>query len=227
MNQDYKPGILTIITSNIFFFMVVNFFFFLSLIPSLAWLLILEPSLLNFIPLSLVGPSLTALFCCMIKFKETDFGKEDLPTSVDFKYFYKKNFIDTLRFWMPYVIIMLILYTNATYFEGNPTTRLIVTIIAIIGSIVSTLSITYMLAINAKFKFGVKDLFKLGMFYILTDIKANISIVVVYFLAIGVAIVISDFLLLFVASVIGYLLVMYTYSALEHVRDSFTEGSTK
>lgn len=225
MNQDYKPGILTTIKSNIFFFMVMNFCFILSLIPSLAWLLLIEPSLLNMIPLSLIGPSLTALFCCMIKFKETDFDKEDLPTSVDFRSFYKKNFIDTLRFWVPYVMIMMILYINATYFNGNQQTRLIVASIAILGSVVSTLSVTYMLAINAKFKFGVKDLFKLSMFYILTDIKANISIIVVYFLAIGVAIVISDFILLFVASVIGYLFVMYTYSALEHVRDSFTESS--
>jgi len=221
MNQDYKPGILTMITSHIYFFMVMNFFFFLSIIPSLVWLLLLEPSLLNVIPLSFIGPSLTALICCMIKFKETDFDKEDFPTALDFKYFYKKNFFDTLKFWLPYVVLMSVLYINVTYFDGNPTVRVVVIVVAMIGSVIGTLSITYVLVINSKFKFGVKDLFRLGMFYILTDIKATISIVVVYFLALVVAVFISEFLLLLTVSVTGYLLVKYTYSVLEHVRNRF------
>ena len=209
------------ITSHIYFFMVMNFFFFLSIIPSLVWLLLLEPSLLNVIPLSFIGPSLTALICCMIKFKETDFDKEDFPTALDFKYFYKKNFFDTLKFWLPYVVLMSVLYINVTYFDGNPTVRVVVIVVAMIGSVIGTLSITYVLVINSKFKFGVKDLFRLGMFYILTDIKATISIVVVYFLALVVAVFISEFLLLLTVSVTGYLLVKYTYSVLEHVRNRF------
>jgi len=223
MSQDYKPGILTIITSYIAFFMAMNVFFILSIIPSLAWLLILEPSLLNFIPIGLMGPGITALLCCMIKFKETNFEKEDLPKLKDFILFYKKNFTDTLKIWLPYVILMMVLYTNVVYYEGSGFVRIMTIIIAIIGSIISTLSVTYMLIINAKFKFGVKDLLKLSMFYTITGFKATISIVVVYFLALVVTVLTSEFLLILVVSVIGYLLVSYTYSTLENVRDRFTE----
>jgi len=227
MNQDYKPGILTIVTSYIFFFMAMNLFFFLSIISSLAWLLIIESSLLNFIPISLIGPSITALLCCMIKFKETNFEKEDLPTAKDFMSFYKKNFMDTLKIWTPYVILMVVLYTNATYYDGSQFTRILFTIVALIGSIIFTLSMIYMLMINAKFKFGSKDLFKLSLFYILTDIKATLSIVSVCILSFAVAVLLSDLLLLLVASEIGYLLVKYTYSMLEHVKDRFIEDGAK
>jgi len=223
MNQDYKPGILTIVTSYIAFFMAMNVFFILSIIPSLAWLLILEPSLLNFIPIGLIGPSITALLCCMIKFKETNFEKEDLPKFKNFFLFYKKNFTDTLKFWIPYVVLMMVLYTNAIYYEGSGFVRIMTIIIALIGSIIATLSVTYMLIINAKFKFRVKDLFKLSMLYTITSFKATISIAVVCFLGLVVAVLTSEFLLILVASVIGYLLVSYTYSTLENVRDRFTE----
>jgi len=121
---------------------------------------------------------------------------------------------------------MLILATNLTYYTGGSLSRMLTTLVAITGIIILTLSVTYMLMINAKFKFKIKDLCKLGMFYILTDLKATLSIIAIYILVLGTAVGIADFFPLLLASIVCHLLVKYTYGALLDIQQNFTKENT-
>jgi len=221
MNQDYKPGILTIITHYIAFFMAMNFYFLISILPALVWWAMFEPGLLDVIPLAIMGPGLTAMLCCMIKFRETNFEKEDLPTAKDFWRFYRQNVLDTLKLWLPYVMLMVILSTNVMHYAGGQVTRLIFTVSGIAGMVLFTLCIINVLMINAKFSFRVRDLYRLGMFYLFKDVKATVSYGVVCFLMVVVALLVSEILLFLVASILGYLMVHYGQAVLRDIGQTF------
>jgi len=223
MNQDYKPGILSFITNYISYFMMITLYFAISLMPSMIWLYTLEASLLSLLPIILMGPSITALLCCMQKFKTTDFQKEDLPDLGDFIKFYKTNFKESLKIFSPYSAIMIILYTNIRYYQGSPFMVSVITVISIIGSLILTLCVTNMLIINTKYKFVIKDLFKLSMFYLFAHIRSTISIGVVYFLSIAVVMFLSEILILMFSSVVGFLFIHYSGKTFKDIEENFIE----
>jgi len=219
-SREFGTGIFSDITNGIYFFLMMNLYFIVGCIIPFVWLLLLEPSLSNLIPASFLGPSLTALCCCMIKYRERNKEKEDSLTFSDFRYYYKRNFLDTLKFWTPFCMLFFIFTFSFDYYLALNSK---LTIILLILLSISTISITYMLIINAKFKFRTRDLLRLSLYYICCKIKLTLGVLSIFFLILVAMYFYSDFIILFLFSPLCYLLVHYLNPIIEDIQENFIQ----
>ncbi|AZP03540.1 YesL family protein [Jeotgalibaca ciconiae] len=221
--QEFGSGKLYKITQNIYWFFGINIIFLLSNSLFFIFILFLEKSfsnislyLLSIIP---SGPALAAIIGSTFKIIEID----DFSTPIkDFVTYYKKNFFDSLKIWIPFLFILLILFTDVFYFYESGSSLgffffLFLTILVILYMIP-----TFM--INIKFKFKIKDLLKLGAFYSLTKIKITFGNLATLFTLFVLVFYISELILLFICSLLVYFLVNYNYSIIKEIREKYTLG---
>jgi len=225
MNEkhEFQTGILHVLTTNIYFFMVTNVYFILSIIFSLTWGILLERSLLDILPLILTGPALVTLSSFLLQFIEMN-KESDLPNFIDYISIYKKNFKETLSFWVPYSLLVFILSINIQYYDwGNETLTKIANIFSIGIIIISTIIVIYMLIISSKFKFRMQDLLRISCYYIIMRMKITLGIVGIAFLTLFVTISYSEFFILFITSLIGYFFVKYMSPILSDIEENFVK----
>ena len=220
--KEFGQGILSVITNHIYWLGLINIYFVLCNIVFLFFFITLIPSFSNtvvyFLALVPTGPAITALFSTLNKLVRE---KEISPTK-DFFTSYKMNFIETLKIWLPLLLVVFILVVDLQYLNQNPSTmnQVFAGIILIVLLLIGSLSV-YLFSITANFKFRIRDIYRLSVYYSFYKIKAttgNIGIVIVTLFLINVT---SDFILLFLASLICYTMVLNNHSVTEDIRLNF------
>ena len=222
--SNHETGILTVITQNIYFFIKASFFFMLTTLPAIIWLIVFERSLVDLVFVFLFGPTIAAMCRFMIAYIETDFEVDDYPEFSNYLTCYKINFKESLMFWSPYCLFIFILLTNIQAYEW--TTAMIgsaVNGIFILAIAFSTLVVSYFFVISAKYKFNLSSLFRLSVLYLFTSIKSTLGMLAVLFLVWVVALLFNELIVFLLSGPIIYSVVRYAYPILKDVDENFID----
>jgi len=175
---------------------------------------------MNIIIIGLIFPGVSALVSTSIKHKESknEIGFKVLEKFIDG---YKKNFKDTVKFSFFYAAIIFSVLFNIVFYDGE--IPIFVTVSLSILIALSTLIVTYMTLIGAKFKFRTRDLFRLSFYYIIMRFKITIGVLGIYLLAFWAFSSIAGFGLFLLVSPLIYIITIYSYPILEDVYANFVE----
>ncbi|MFS0615068.1 YesL family protein [Lederbergia ruris] len=222
--QEFGQGILSVVTNHIYWFMLTNIYFvFCNLIFLIAFMT-LEPELSNmiliFIALIPTGPAITALCYVMDKLVRE---KEISPTR-DFFYGYKINFKDTLKVWLPMLAAIFILIIDLQYFYQESTKiNQIMAIVFLVGLGFLICILLYVFPITAKFKFRMRDVFKLSFYYSFKKLKITTGNIGILIIALFLMIITTDFLFIIIASVLSYVLTLNSRAVIDDIEENYTK----
>jgi uncharacterized membrane protein YesL len=227
MNQKnaFGEGILFGVTNHIYALFMTNIYFVLCNIICLFFFITLEPTFSNitiyFLALIPTGPAITALFYSIGKL----IREKELSPLHDFIHGYKINFIDTMKFWLPLLLVLYILIVDLHYFNSNASTiNSVLSVVFLVGIILTMVISMNAFLIIAGFKFRFKDLWKLSVYYSFKKVKitfGNISIVIITLFLLSVT---SSFLLLFIASLICNAFLLNSKGLFEDIQLKFCDS---
>lgn len=217
-NRFYK------IAQNISWFLIITIWFVLNFIPLLFFFLFVETTMANIvwylvgsIPL---GPAMGALITSTIRVVETDDFSEPRR---DFFRYYRKNFGDSLKIWVPYLVLSYLAFVNINYYFNILEEGLVFGYIFVFLMVLLTLYLIPLFLIQMKFEFRYKDLLKLGMFYLITRFKITIGNLLVGFIILVLMVYVSEWLLFVIPAIVSYFIVLYNYRIIKHVKENFTD----
>lgn len=224
--NQFGQGILFTFTNYVYAFFLTNIYFVLANSVFIFFFMTLEPSfsniLLYFLALIPTGPAIAALYYSMEKLVRT---KELSPTH-DFFYGYRKNIKDILSIWFPILIVYFILFVDLQYLRQSPTeANQILSIVIFVLIVAWTMLILNAIAISSRFKFRMRDIWKLSVYYSFMKVKNTVGNMLILFILAFLTTVTTDFLIIFVSSVVVYLLTLNTKEMLSHIEMNFLKSS--
>ena len=202
------------------YFLTSNLLFCASILLPAAWLIFFTPSLMNIIAIGFIFPGIAALVSCCIKYKES---KTEAVQGV-LKHFiegYRKNFKDTIKYCFVYAAIIFAVIFNINYYGGEMPLFMIIALFVLIT--LSTLIVTYMMVIAAKFQFRARDLLKVSIYCILMHFKATIKIFITYVVLFFAYPWVGVMIMLLFTSPIVYVIIHFAHPVLEDVYETFVE----
>lgn len=220
--QEFGQGILFTFTNYIYWLFLTNIYFILANSIFLFFFMTLQQSFSNiilyFLALIPTGPAISALYYSMEKLIRT---KELSPTK-DFFEGYKKNMKDTLFLWIPILSVFFILLVDFQYLQGsNQLLANIILLLMVIGAML-TMNI---LAINMRFKFRIRDIYKLAVYYSFNKFKNTIGGMFILFLVGALTVLTTNFLIIFISSIVAYLLMFNAKEMLNDIEYNFLKTS--
>ncbi|MEH7180088.1 DUF624 domain-containing protein [Neobacillus vireti] len=221
----FGEGTLFDVTNHIYALFMTNVYFVLSNIICLFFFLALEPTFSNitiyFLSLIPTGPAITALFYSIGKL----IREKELSPLHDFIHGYKINFKDTMKFWLPLLLVLYILIVDVHYFNSNLSMiNNVLSVVFLIGIVLIMILSVNAFLIIAGYKFRLKDIWKLSVYYSFKKVKitfGNISIIIISLFLLSVT---SKFLILFIASLICYSFLLNSKGLLEDVKQNFVDS---
>ncbi|WP_299090501.1 DUF624 domain-containing protein [uncultured Metabacillus sp.] len=226
--KEFGQGILFIATNYIYWLLVTNLYFILTNSLFIFFFMTLKPSFSNiivyFLALIPTGPALAALCYSMEKLVRT---KELSPTR-DFFYGYRKNIKDTFSVWLPILIVYFILLVDLQYLRQSASeTSQILSIVIFILTIVWTMLCLNILIINSRYKFRVRDVFKLSVYYSFMKFKQTIGNLLILFIVAFLTVMTTDFFIVFTASIIAFLMMLNMKEMLEDIERNFLKKGSE
>ncbi|MCR2822872.1 YesL family protein [Lederbergia panacisoli] len=222
--KEFGQGIFFVISSYIYWFMLTNIYFIFCNIIFLFAFITLEPVISNiiiiFLTLIPTGPAITALCYVMDKLVR----EKDISPTKDFFYGYRINFIDTLKVWLPLLAVIFILIIDLQYFNQDSTKiNQIMAIVFLVAIGLLICVFLYVFPITAKYKFRIRDTYKLSIYYSFKKVKiatGNIGIIII---ALFFTFITTDILLLFIASILSYLLTLNSREVIDDIKMNYTK----
>lgn len=226
--NQFGQGILYTFTNYVYAFLLTNIYFVLTNGLFIFFFMTLEPSfsniLLYFLALIPTGPAVAALYYSMEKLVRT---KELSPTH-DFFYGFKKNVKDILSIWFPILLVYFILIVDLQYLRQTPTElNQILSIVIFVLIVLWTMLILNAVAISSRFKFRMRDIWKLSVYYSFMKVKNTVGNMLILFILAFITTITTDFLILFVSSIVFYLLALNTKEMLLDIETNFLKTSSK
>jgi len=226
--NQFGQGILYTFTNYVYAFLLTNLYFVLTNGLFIFFFMTLEPSfsniLLYFLALIPTGPAVAALYYSMEKLVRT---KELSPTH-DFFYGFKKNVKDILSIWFPILLVYFILIVDLQYLRQTPTElNQILSIVIFVLIVLWTMLILNAVAISARFKFRIRDIWKLSVYYSFMKVKNTVGNMLILFILAFITTITTDFLILFVSSIVFFLLALNTKEMLSGIEMNFLKTSPK
>ncbi|MCM3694176.1 YesL family protein [Neobacillus niacini] len=223
--RQFGEGLLFSLTSHIYWLIMTNIYFILCNVLFLFFFMTLEPSFSNitiyFLALIPTGPSISALFYSIGKL----IREKDLSPLRDFFHGYKINFIDTMKFWLPLLVVLYILFVDLQYFNSNATTiNNILSVLFSIAMILMIIFVMYVFLINAGFTFRLKDIWKLSVYYSFMKLKITFGNIGIIIILLFLSSLISDFLIVFTASLVCYLFMLNSKDVVDDIKIKFIES---
>ncbi|GEK88849.1 Uncharacterized membrane protein YesL [Alkalibacterium putridalgicola] len=224
-NIDIGERRLYKIAQNISWFLFITLWFNLSFVPLFFLFLFVEPTLLNIvwylIGLIPLGPAIGALLGATIRvIEEDDFSEPGR----DFRRYYKQNFIDTMKIWLPYLFLLYLFSVNINYYIAlTGGTLALLGYLFVVLSLILTLYLIPLFLIQTKFEFRYKDLLKLGWYYFFMKMKLTFGNFLFLFIIAFFVLVISEWLLLALPALLSYIWVLYNYSIIKDVKAHFVK----
>ncbi|MBS4194131.1 YesL family protein [Lederbergia citri] len=222
--REFGQGLFFIISNYIYWFTLTNIYFIFCNIIFFFAIITLEPIISNiiFIFLALIptGPAITAL--CYVMDKLVREG-EISPTK-DFFLGYKLNFKDALKVWLPLLTAFFILIIDLQYFyQENTKFNQIMTIVFLAALFFLISFLLYVFPITAKYKFRIRDTYKLSIYYSFKKLKSttgNIGILIISLFLIHIT---TNFLCFLIASVVSYLLTLNSREVMDEIKLNYTK----
>ncbi|MGM7719187.1 YesL family protein [Metabacillus sp. Hm71] len=226
--KEFGQGILFIATNYIYWLLVTNLYFILTNSLFIFFFMTLKPSFSNiivyFLALIPTGPALASLCYSMEKLVRT---KELSPTR-DFFYGYRKNIKDTFSVWLPILIVYFILLVDLQYLRQSASeTSQILSIVIFILTIVWTMLCLNILIINSRYKFRVRDVFKLSVYYSFMKFKHTIGNLLILFIVAFLSVMTTDFFIVFTASIIAFLMMLNMKEMLKDIEMNFLKKGSE
>ncbi|CAM3903931.1 YesL family protein [Lederbergia lenta] len=222
--KEFGQGIFFMISNHIYWLTLTNIYFVLCNTIFLFFFMALEPVFSNliiiFLALIPTGPAIMALCYVMDKLVR---DKEISPTR-DFFYGYKVNFKDTLKVWIPMLALLFILIVDLQYFYAESTViNQVLSIVFLVALIVLICLSLYVFPITAKFKFRIRDVYKLSIYYSFKKLKISFGNIGIIIIALFFMFITSNFLILFIAGALCYLLTLNSKDIIEDIKLNYTK----
>lgn len=218
-NRLYK------ISENISWFFLTTLWFNLSFIPLFIFFFFVEATLANvvwyLIGMIPLGPAIGALLGSTINvIEEDDFSEPGR----DFRRFYKMNFLDSLKVWVPYLVLLYVISVNINYYFNIVSGQLVVLgYVFALFAIILTLYMIPVLMIQTKFSFRYKDMLKLAAYYFFTKLKLSFGNLFIMFIVTFLLLMISEWILLAIPALLAYIWMLYNYSIVKNVKNNFVK----
>ncbi|UOQ48377.1 DUF624 domain-containing protein [Gracilibacillus caseinilyticus] len=211
-------------SNYVYWLMCLNLFFLLSNILMFGSLIFLVPTISNailyFVAFIPAGPAFAALFYSLNQIT----NREMTPFQIFFTA-YKKNFMDSLKVWLPIVTVFFILLIDIQYFNQNPTTtNQILSGIFLVGLFLLVIFSLYALLLITHYQFRIRDSYRLSIYYLVTWIKRSTGNAGILFLTIVLMFMTTDFIILLFASLVAWLLILNTKPIIQDVAVSFVKA---
>ncbi|WP_208586505.1 YesL family protein [Gracilibacillus suaedae] len=225
--MDLNQGGFYRFSNYVYWLLILNILFVLTNVLSFAALILLIPSISNaifyyiaFIP---TGPALAALFhsvSVLVRKKEVTPIKEFLKA-------YKMNYWDVTKVWLPILTAFFIIVIDIQYFNQNPTVFYqILNGIFLVVLLIMVIFAFYSLVITTHYKFRIRDIYRLSLYYFFTWVKRSTGNMGILFLTIVLMFFTSDFIVLFISSLVAWLLILNTKPIIEDVKFSFVKNES-
>jgi uncharacterized membrane protein YesL len=224
-NNDFGSGRLYKLTQNISWFFITTLWFNVHLIPLFFFFLFVEPTLLNvvwyLIGIIPLGPAIAALMSATIYVIEEDDFTD--PTKQFWKY-YKRNFMDALSIWLPYLVVVYLFSVNINYHLnvadwGGP----FIGWLFIILTVLVTLYMMPLFLLTVKFEFRYIDRLKLGLYYYFMHMSLTFGNFFILFILSMALIWTTEWLLLAIPAVLSYFWILYNYRTIRDAKRNFTK----
>lgn len=225
-NMDVGDRRLYKIAQNISWFLIITLWFNISFVPLFFFFLFVEPTLANIvwylIGIIPLGPAIGALLGATIRvIEEDDFSEPGR----DFRKYYRQNFLDSLKIWLPFLILVYLFSVNVNYYiaiAGGGLSAL--GYLFVLLMIILTLYLIPVFLIQIKFEFRFRDLLKLGWYYFFMKLKVTFGNFLIIFIIIFFVLMISEWLLLAIPGVLSYVWVLYNFSIIKDVKINFVKN---
>jgi len=220
--REFGEGALFSLTNHIYGLLMTNIYFIISNAIFLFFFMTLEPTFSNitlyFLTLILTGPSISALFYSIGKL----IREKELSPLRDFYHGYKVNFKDTMRFWLPLLFVLYILFVDLQYFNSNVTTLShVLSVVFLIGIIATMILMMNAFLINAGFNFRLKDICKLSVYYSFKKVKVTFGNIGIVIITLFLTTITSNFFIVFTASIVCYVFLLNSRDLLEDIKLNF------
>lgn len=222
-NTEFESRRLYKISQNIAWFLISTLWFNLNLVPLFFFFLFVEPTLINIvwylIGIIPLGPAIGAILGSTIHvIEEDDFS----DPGKDFRRYYRKNFLASLKIWLPYLLLIYLFSVNINYYFGLVENNLFVLgYIFLLLTVILSLYLIPVFLIQTKFEFRYKDLLKLGWYYFFMKLKLTIGNLLIIFIIGFLLFILSEWLLLAIPAVLSYIWTLYNYSIIKDVKMNF------
>lgn len=226
-NKDIGEGRLYKISQNISWFLITTLWFNLNLIPLFFFFLFVEATLANLvwylIGIIPLGPAIGGLLGSTLNVVETDDFSEP---GKDFRKYYRANIMDTIKIWVPYLLLIYLFSVNINYyFTIADSQYILIGYLFVLLILILSLYIIPVFLIQIKFEFRYKDLLKLGWYYFFMKLKLTIGNFLILFILVFLLLAISEWLLLAIPAVLAYIWTLYNYSIVKDVKANFIKES--
>ena len=225
-SRQYGDGALFRFSNNVYWVLATEFYFVLASLPVVGAFLFLErdPSnaILYAIAGAFLGPALAAALHCVRRIMR----EKDLNPTREFLRGYRLNVTDTLRFWVPSVAVMTILFLDLRFLETQSSAvddalQVVILLVALVG----VLWLMNMMVISTAFHFRQRDLARLSVFYLGKALRITVGNLATLFVAAALLLLTSDWVLLLCSSLFIYLFALNTADLVAQVEARFTGPS--
>ncbi|WP_058306629.1 YesL family protein [Gracilibacillus massiliensis] len=223
--MDYNQGGFYRFSNYVYCLLILNFIFVFTNLLSFAALILLIPTISNailyYIALIPTGPAIAALLHSLSILARQ---QEMTPVST-FLSAYKSNFKDVLKVWFPILTVFFVLVIDIQYFNQNPTVfnQILNGIFLVVLFLLVIFSI-YTLIITTHYKFRIRDIYRLSLYYIFTWIKRTTGNIAILFLTVVVMFFTSDFIIIFLSSLVAWFIILNTKPIIQDVKISFVKN---
>lgn len=223
--KEFGEGAFFSIGNHIYALLMTNLYFIICNILFLFFFIGLKPSFSNlliyFLALIPSGPAISALFYSVGKLLR----KKEISPSKDFFKGYKRNFKDTMKFWLPLLLVSYILLVDLQYFiSKSGMAYLLLSIVFAAGIILLFACSLYLFMVNVDFKFRTRDLWKLSAYYLFIRAKITFGNIGIIIVALFICYISSFLLLLLLVSLVCFLFAMNSRPVLEDIQSNFVRS---
>ncbi|WP_010677920.1 YesL family protein [Bacillus timonensis] len=221
----YGEGIVFTLGNHIYWLFMLNLYFVLTNVVFLLFFMTLERDFSNiplyFLALIPTGPSISALFYCLDKMLKD----KDLSPTKDFFTGYKKNFKDSMKLWIPSLVLLFVFFVDLQYFIVSESSfSTVLSIFFLLASGLISLMVLNAFIINLNFAFRLRDLYRLSAYYIIRKLKITLGNIGIIFISLFIISLTNNFLILFFAILIFYLILLNSKDLVEDVQTNFTKS---
>lgn len=220
-NQKVGQRILSFLSKHLYSLILFNIYFILCNILILLSFLLFDLSYSNLLIyiLALVptGPAISALIYSVVKLIHEEEGS---PTKHFFNG-YRVNFLDTLKIWLPILVLISILGVDIHYYQTATGFTQFVSGAIFVVIMLALLLLQYVFFINAIYKFKTLDIYKLSVYYSFMKMKETIGNVVILVITFFLVYIFSESILLFIPSFVCYIMVLNNRIVIDDIKLNF------
>jgi uncharacterized membrane protein YesL len=173
------------VTTGIVWFLVIEGLLAATTVPTLVWLLFLEPRWSN-VPLMValgipVGPALSAALFAWRRFSQ-DHGPSPAQ---HFWRGYQLNWADALRIWVPALAVVSLLAVNLVTLSGSEDAPVAFAVVGVVAAVLVAVWTAHAMLVVSLFSFRMRDVVRVAVYFVLAKPRASLGALVI--VAAGVA----------------------------------------